>query len=517
MSAIAANISGICAKDLISGEAKYHSSCYKAFVHIMYETDEAVNNPTEAMGNNNGEVYEAVYSFCEALISNPRVVEFKEVRNVLSDEEDKLGVVVTQSQYKNLLRLISNKFEQLVFLNYQQNKVLMYLSTLKLETVVVENFELKSDVANQTSLDENSKTVINAAKILNEKIKYHPRAMAWPPEEKDLGIDKVADCVPELLDTFCTILLSGQLLDRDKSRSDRIVRLKNSLAQDIVYSVSNGAIKTPKSVLFPSVVKALCNNTEVVKLISRCGHGIGYNLVEEIETEFALKAINEQTLNRVLIPDECKQFNNLPVALMVADNIDNLECTMSGAGTSHRVNSILVMKRQPQETFEENLEGDGEQYHPPVKRKCKRSLSADVITREIQDYYGGRRVGPGVLSHIQHLGITSSYEKMSRKLHIHYLVWIELRKLKTHPLLLVRSWTGFFIKIRDKVAVIQSTMGYLDTLDSPATDLKKAYEVLCRGREIKNKLQLNAVACVFDQAFYAKCFGSRKNNLKVHL
>jgi hypothetical protein len=179
MSAIAANMSGICAKDLISSEAKYHSSCYKAFVHIMYETDEAVNNPTEAMGNNNGEVYEAVYSFCEALISNP-----KEVRNVLSDEADKLDVVVTQSQYKNLLRLLSNKFEQLVFRNYQQNNVLMYPSTLKLETVVVENFELKSDVANQTSLDENSKTVINAAKILNEKIKYHPRAMACPPRRK---------------------------------------------------------------------------------------------------------------------------------------------------------------------------------------------------------------------------------------------------------------------------------------------------------------------------------------------
>ena len=83
-------------------------------------------------------------------------------------------------------------------------------------------------------------------------------------------------------------------------------------------------------------------------------------------------------------------------------------------------------------------------------------------------------------------------------------MWIELRKLKTHPLLLVPSWTGFFIKISDKVAVIQSTIGYFDTLDSPATDLKTAYEVLCRGHEIKNRLQLNAVACVFDQAFNAK-------------
>ena len=161
----------------------------------------------------------------------------------------------------------------------------------------------------------------------------------------------MAGYILELLDVVCTILLSGQALDRDKSKSDRVVRLKNSLAQDIVYSVSNGAIKTPKSVLFPAVVKALCNNTEVVKLINKlkCDHRIGYNLIEEIATEFALKVISEQTLNRVFIPDECNKPDNPPVALMVADNIDNLECTISGAGTSHRVDSILVLKQEHRE------------------------------------------------------------------------------------------------------------------------------------------------------------------------
>ena len=119
------------------------------------------------------------------------------------------------------------------------------------------------------------------------------------------------------------------------------MRLKNSLAQDIVYSVSNGATKTTKSALFPAVVKALCNNTEVVKLINRCDHGMGYNLVEEIETEFALKVINEQALNLILIPDECKQLDNPPGALMVADNIDNLECTMNSMSS---VNSIPILK-----------------------------------------------------------------------------------------------------------------------------------------------------------------------------
>ena len=44
------------------------------------------------------------------------------------------------------------------------------------------------------------------------------------------------------------------------------------------------------------------------------------NLFQEIETEFALKVINE------LIPDECNQPNNPPVALMF------VECRFSGAG-----------------------------------------------------------------------------------------------------------------------------------------------------------------------------------------
>ena len=49
-----------------------------------------------------------------------------------------------------------------------------------------------------------------------------------------------------------------------------------------------------KSVLFPSVVKALSNNREVVKLMYKYGHGVSYDLVEEIETEYALDVINKQ-------------------------------------------------------------------------------------------------------------------------------------------------------------------------------------------------------------------------------
>ena len=48
--------------------------------------------------------------------------------------------------------------------------------------------------------------------------------------------------------------------------------------------------------------------------------------------------------------------------------------------------------------------------------------------------------------------------------------------------------------------VVESTINYFDTLDCPATDLKTAYEVLSRGCEVKDRLKLDAVVCVFNQA-----------------
>ena len=63
---------------------------------------------------------------------------------------------------------------------------------------------------------------------------------------------------------------------------------------------------------------------------------------------------------------------------MVADNNDNLENTMTGSGTSHRVNSILVTMKAP-ETNEEVEEGE-EEYCRPTKRKCQRSLPPEAVS-----------------------------------------------------------------------------------------------------------------------------------------
>ena len=291
----------------------------------------------------------------------------------------------------------------------------MYPNTLAIDKAVLHFFELKTELeALQGPKRNDEENVIKAARLLNNEIKNLNPQMSWPPKEDDLIPSRINAYIPHLVDLFLTVLISGKPLDSENCCTERTIRLKESFAEDIVFSVTNGVVKTPKNVLFPAVVKALCNNTEILKLFNKFGHGISYDLVEEIETEYALQVINEQRENRVFIPANVMQEEaRSTVALMVADNIDNLECTLSGSGTSHRVNSILVTERNETECRDES---DDQDFAPPVAKKCRRSLPATVVTGEIPEYYGGKRKGPGELLLVQNLGISSSYSDQAKEL-----------------------------------------------------------------------------------------------------
>ena len=45
-------------------------------------------------------------------------------------------------------------------------------------------------------------------------------------------------------------------------------------------------------------------------------------------------------------------------------------------------------------------ESADEDYAPPVSKKCKRPVPAIVVTREITEYSGGKREGPGELPRV---------------------------------------------------------------------------------------------------------------------
>ena len=101
---------------------------------------------------------------------------------------------------------------------------------------------------------------------------------------------------------------------------------------------------------------------------------------------------------------------------------------------------------------------EDDEYQCPTKRKCRRSLPPEAISSEIRDYYGGKRVGPGELTEVKNLSRSTSYLNIRDIQRLRYLVWIEVRKLRTHPSLLIPGWTGFNIKVANNVVITASNI-----------------------------------------------------------
>ena len=103
--------------------------------------------------------------------------------------------------------------------------------------------------------------------------------------------------------------------------------------------MSERTCPTAKYVLLPWTVKTLTGNVELIKMLNRFGHRISYSKLEEIETASCLQKIENVNEMGVALP--LYVYPRVPTTLAF-DNIDRLEETLSGGGTSHRVNGIAV-------------------------------------------------------------------------------------------------------------------------------------------------------------------------------
>ena len=112
--------------------------------------------------------------------------------------------------------------------------------------------------------------------------------------------------------------------ERPNARKSRVCY---SFAQDIVYAVTNGKVKTPKSIVLPAMIKSLTSNTELINVLNWLGHSVSYSTLMESQTENALLILDHQLRSGCVIPEECQAES---FTIFVADNIDRNEETLSG-------------------------------------------------------------------------------------------------------------------------------------------------------------------------------------------
>lgn len=187
-------------------------------------------------------------------------------------------------------------------------------------------------------------------------------------------------------------------------------RLINSFAQNIIYAVSKGQQKPPKQILLPYAVKTFTNNVELIQMINRCGHGIAYSQIE-MNTALCLQKMASTPDNNVPLPENIQQHISTTLAW---DNIDRLEETLSGAGTSHRVNVIAVQARH----YGPNLPRE-----PKAELGKSRKRSIDLsLHAEIPPYNAGECCGPPARKYVEVSSATIIAEARRKN-----LLWILVR------------------------------------------------------------------------------------------
>ena len=88
-------------------------------------------------------------------------------------------------------------------------------------------------------------------------------------------------------------------IDYIKSSTNKSQHSKQSFSQDLVYAITNGQVKTPKSMLNPYGIK------ELIIITCRWGHGISFFTVEELSIEIAYQKLETVEEESMRLPEEC--------------------------------------------------------------------------------------------------------------------------------------------------------------------------------------------------------------------
>ena len=190
--------------------------------------------------------------------------------------------------------------------------------------------EQELDHVKQTETD--TSIIKSALKIRSDITKMKsPYNFPFVSEMEDFHHEKL----PHTLMLLINNILSGS----SEVSSATAFRRSHSIAADIIFSATCGRIKMAKHILLPSGIKSLTGNVEIIHLLNRLGHGIAYTQLLEIETAVAMQ---RQDSDNYVVPNN---LNKYVFTTLAWDNIDKCEETLSGAGTTHRVNGIAIQKR----------------------------------------------------------------------------------------------------------------------------------------------------------------------------
>jgi len=236
----------------------------------------------------------------------------------------------------------------------------------------------------------------------------------------------------------------------------------------------------------------MIGSKNAVTLLNRFGHGISYTQLEEVQTAMAKRHLDRATDGEVFFPSNINP--SLRVSLCF-DNNDINEETLSGSGTTHCTNGIMIQKQM------------GSRYSAgsnSLERTKSRSIPAPAPS--IEQYYHKQRCGPGNME-LNLTEVTPDQMVCAQKKDF---AWFLARFADCGNILqasdgpqCVPGWTGFNSLVSDTVAEL-SSIGYCPVIGSSATEFSTVYTLLKYAQNVAVKTGQPDIVVTFDQAIYAK-------------
>ena len=482
ISKMESHVTAALSRDAVAAEVHFHRSCYRSYTKLDNPRTD-VPAPSE-MDYSTTETT-AFVKICDYiqndLIANPRAILFAELRNIMVSYMTDLGVTATESTKKNFRRKIETEFQDsIVIIPDDNNRLILYPYNLTVGKLVCDIIRIERELSIlQSKKSDQITTLLKAALTLRTYILTHETCSQWPPSLGD--ISNSDDVIPTSLRHFLKFVLTGSQVESVPSlQTERHI---SSIGQDILYVVSHGKQQPPKDILLPLVVKSLTGNVELLQLLNRLGHSVSYSMTQQIETALCIQKMESVGESAIPLPHN---IHPNVFTTLVWDNIDRIEETLTGGGTSHRVNGIAIQPKfiGPQLPKEKHITGE---------KSKRRSIDADP--EPIPPYNAGNRAEPPPT-----IAVEPEHSKEFSDGKNKNAVWSFLREERDN----VPSWTGFNTILQQTTEACSDEIGYLPTIHAPATDIAIVYEILQCSVMIQKQLQLPYIICVFDQAIYAK-------------
>ena len=323
------------------------------------------------------------------------------------------------------------------------------------------------------------------------------------PGHTDLwqGIDQehVERIIPESLFLFLSLLFGG--MDILEGSGDNPLedsgakRAICSIAQDIIYGVSNHRKLTPKHIGLGLALHQATRSENLVQLFHAGNHSIGINTVHRMDNAIANNVLDKYVANGyVYVPD------NIDAERLVqysCDNIDVLEATLDGKNTFH-CTQMMAWQRSSDNHLTESLE---QQTNRPAK------LDHEVLARfhelDKAKLPSSGRPNPRFENGTEYEMDRWLSEKTQTCLSTYTnLAWTLARHLCSDDLK-VPIW-GAFNETRCSVNPLITTAGMLPILQAPADSNDTMATVINRFVSISRHLGQQYTVITADQPLYSR-------------